>query len=103
MALGNDILLQGHREAENYLGESVQIGGRTVTALVSEIVGGVHLEVGGSVVMADGSISVRQGALPSAPTNATVVTARRKACRVVSIESDANTYRLLISGLYDRR
>lgn len=103
MALGNDILLQGQKEAENYLGETVTIGGRRVTALVSEILGGVHLEVGGAVVMADGNISVRQAALSSAPTNGTVVTARNKACRVVSIESDANSYRLLIAGLYDRR
>jgi hypothetical protein len=103
MALGNDILLQGQKEAENYLGETVTIGGRRVTALVSEILGGVHLEVGGAVVMADGNISVRQAALSSVPTNGTVVTARNKACRVVSIESDANGYRLLISGLYDRR
>jgi len=103
MALGNDILLQGHKEAENYLGESVTIGGRRVTALVSEIIGGVHLEVGGAVVMADGNVSVRQAALSSVPTNGTVVTARGKACRVVTIESDANTHRLLVTGLYERR
>lgn len=103
MALGNDILLQGQKEAEAYLGETVQIGGKRVTALVSEIIGGVHLDVGGSVVRADGNVTVRQAALSSVPTNGTVVTARSKACRVVTVESDPTSYRLLITGLYERR
>lgn len=103
MALGHDMLLQAHQEVENYLGENVQIGGRTVPALVSEIIGGVQIEVGGSVLTADGNISVRQAALSTAPTSGTVVTARSRACRVVTVETDANTYRLLITGLHARR
>jgi hypothetical protein len=46
---------------------------------------------------------VRKALLSSVPTMGTVVTARSKACRVVSVETDTDTYRLLIAGLHDRR
>jgi hypothetical protein len=103
MAIGHDLILAAHKEAENYLGETILLNKYRITALVSEIRGGTELEVGGSIVTADGTVSVRKTLLSSVPTMGTVVTARSKACRVVSVETDTDTYRLLIAGLHDRR